>query len=119
MGTKMANNGQFNTGNSGSTVNSIYGKRNMKVYPVYEQEMDILGYFNSAALIFFSIGSFFLSPLLDIFQKWFDKKDVLIGSGTAILLVMAISFYVAGAVSLFFRHGVVKKIKKQSEEIKD
>jgi len=106
------------TNSKGSTVNSVYGKRTMKVFPVYEQELSAMGYFNTTALAFFSVGSFLLSPLLEIVQKSLDKQEFSIGSGSILLFVVAGLFYIAGIVSLFFRYGLVRKIKKQSEEVK-
>ena len=126
MGEKMRNKNQQNssfsaastTNSKGSTVNSVYGKRTMKVFPVYEQELSAMGYFNTTALAFFSVGSFLLSPLLEIAQKSLDNQEFSIGSGSILLFIVAGLFYGAGTISLFFRHGLVRKIKKQSEEVK-
>ena len=90
----------------------------MRVFPIYEQELSAIGYFNTIALAFFSVGSFLLSPLLEIIHKSFDKREFLIGNGSIILFVVAGFFYISGVACLYFKHSLIKTIKKQSEEVK-
>lgn len=113
----MGNKTQFNTNSTGSTVDSVYGKRTMRVYPIYEQEMNTLSHFNTIALIFFSIGSFFLSPLLEIILSNSISLESGNKSSLVIMILVAIAFYIGGSVCLFSRHNLIKKIKKESEKI--
>lgn len=98
-------------GTAGSRTVSLYTERVMKVFPIYETELNTLAYLNTAATLCFSFGSFFLNEVWTHFKsqgyQWLSDRD---------LLCMLI-FYIFAVVALCYRKSTIAKIKRDSTNI--
>ncbi len=89
----------------GSSLEPIYGKRKLKVYPLYESELTQITYFNTLSTVMVSVGSFFASDAArDGVEKMFSTI-----SGK-----VSISFFIVGFITMFLRWRTVNKIKKDA-----
>ena len=95
----------------GSRMTALYVERKVHVYAVTESELNSIAHHNTLALIFFSLGSFFLAPLADKILSILAKEDIVFSRSILIFLGIALVFYICGAAIIYFRHTVIRKIK--------
>lgn len=91
---------------NGSTITAVYVERKVKVFAVHEPELDNISYLNTISLLIFSTASF----LLSVAVKDGFNSDVWSKQTTWV----SIGLYILGAMALFIKKSIVKKIKDES-----
>jgi hypothetical protein len=101
----------------GAKTTSIYIDRPLKVYPLYEAELDSLSHFNDLCTFFASIASFFISPIIDSYLEAqvsheFWRKSFVHVALFALFFVLTIVFF-------WKKKSTIKHIKENSTPITD
>lgn len=98
-------------------------KRAMKSYNITDVEIDSLGLAQGISAVCFAIGTGFLTTCIDI------KKDVMLSAqATPVSIALdfsvmtfgfpvAVVFYLVGIATFLYTNSVVKRIKRESEQI--
>jgi hypothetical protein len=103
------------TGSSkiGSHIISVHTERKVRVYAVYEPELDSLSLYNNATTVCSSLATFFLSFFIDNIREltpnyiwYFDP-----------FAYTAFVFAIVAGLAIFFKMGITKKIKEGSTTI--
>ena len=76
------------SGVRGACVQPVYVEREMKFYALPETELNTISLMNTLALVFFSVGSFLLSPAIGIMIETSYQENLT--PITTVLLVMGI-----------------------------
>ena len=113
--------GTITTGSKGFVI-PTYTQRNMTIYAIPENELEMLSSMNTMATIFFSTFSFFLSLALALFLSGIYADNIqsnLIGKllfyyGTPIVIVIAVVFFILGIHSSYRRSNLIATIKSES-----
>jgi hypothetical protein len=91
----------------GAKIVSIYAERKVKVFAIHEPELKTVSYLNTAATAGFAIGAFFLSNLISaptaVQSIWMNP-----------VTWATVLFFGSGIVATFFKQGILRDIKDQS-----
>lgn len=108
----------------GSTLTQIHTRREVITYALSEGDLDYAGSLNIFAMIFFSVGSAFLSLAVAVWLEMFIGVDLLTNETQFslrwiknILLFLCAIAYVLGSLSSYFRYTKLETIKKASKVI--
>jgi hypothetical protein len=108
----------------GSVIVPEYTERRMTFYAVTSREMRDLSFFNTAAIVAFSIASFLLSLAFSLMQggvfasgEISPEGRVLTGYAAPLSFVMALIFYAVGGLVLRLRGQSIEDVRKESKQV--
>lgn len=101
----------------GATILTAYTEREVKAFPIFENELESLSFLNTMTLVFFSVGSAFVSFAIGIWtnaafaDKLTPEGIVAAKYGAPLLCVLSLAAYVLGIIAMFSRSSQWAKIK--------
>ena len=107
----------------GSIVRTIYSVRTMKSFAVHENDLEELSLINVFVVVFFSIGSAFLTWGIDIFiglvgeEAKSPVEQIMYTRALPVLIFLSLVFFCLGIRSIYSRRTRLRKIKEESEFI--
>lgn len=116
-----SNSTEVSTGSSGFFT-PTYANRNMKIYAIPENELEILGTMNMESTMYFSAFSFFISMTLSLFLGGIYTDNLQINQagsllfhyGTPVARLIALFFLILGICIHKKRKNMIKTIKQES-----
>jgi hypothetical protein len=105
----------------GATISAAYGKREVKTYPVLENEFDNLSSLNTLAIVFFSVGSFLLSAAIGVWVNAVFNVQLTPAGEVASkwvapgVLVLSVVFYALGLWANHRGASTWQKIKRETK----
>lgn len=104
----------------GSTFNMLYGEREMKGFPVTEDELETVSNLNTQTQVFVGLGSFFASQVLSALsagataEKLKPEGTLLVAYGPWLFGLVAVAFFYLAFNAQRGRTSMVKRIKDQT-----
>lgn len=106
----------------GSSIHSVHSNRKVKVYPIFETELNMIGMFNIISTLFFSAsaacfsGCFALYLEKQVTEQATPAGELLLSAGPKITFLLGVVFFAVAAFSVWRRGSILDQIKSQVVE---